>query len=223
MAPAPIWTDVKTFPAQQFRGKIHGIVGGYPCQPFSQAGKRQGEKDERHLWGYIQEHINTIRPVWCFFENVSGHLTLGFREVFASLREMGYLVEAGLFTAAEVGLPHQRKRLFILAYSKQQRLRGRSNGISRRVCGQVQAARPSQLGNAESTRYEASECQWVAGRNERQYEGEHPRTIKSPMGRTVNGHSCWVDEIRMCGNGVVPATAALAWKTLTNRITGDNK
>lgn len=240
MAYAPIWTDVKSFPAQFFRGKIHGIIGGYPCQPFSQAGKRQGEKDERHLWNYIREHIETIQPLWCFFENVSGHLTLGFRDVCESLRKMGYLVEAGLFTAAEVGFPHQRKRLFILAYTNQQRLRRRGDGVSRGVCGQVQATRPSQLDNAESTRYEAGECQreqkaharlmhssrnrqWVAAPNEPQHEWEHPRTVKSPMGRTTNGYSSWVDEIRLCGNGVVPDTAALAWKTLTNRITGDNE
>ena len=115
LEPFPIWTDLKTFDSRPFRGKIHGITGGYPCQPFSHAGQRKGTEDPRHLWPYICKHIDTIRPVWCFFENVSGHLTLGFDEVYKSLRGLGYSVEAGLFTASEVGAPHKRQRLFILA------------------------------------------------------------------------------------------------------------
>ena len=70
---APIYSDLKTFPAREFRGKVHGLIGGYPCQPFSSAGKRQGEKDPRHLWPYILKHVRAIRPVWCFWENVRAH------------------------------------------------------------------------------------------------------------------------------------------------------
>ena len=113
-----MYPDVKTFPAERFSGCFDIITAGYPCQPFSNAGRRKGTKDPRHLWPYIEEHIRAIRPVWCFFENVSGHLTLGFDEVFKSLRGLGYKVEAGLFTAAEVGAPHKRERLFILGYSE---------------------------------------------------------------------------------------------------------
>ncbi len=122
MDAAPIWTDIKTFDGKPFRNKVHGILAGYPCQPWSNAGKRAGTDDPRHLWPYIEEHIRTIRPVWCFFENVSGHLSLGFDEVFKSLRDLGYKVEAGLFTAAEVGQGHIRERLYILAYSNTKRL-----------------------------------------------------------------------------------------------------
>lgn len=115
LASAPVWTDLKTFPSEQFHGKIHGITGGYPCQPFSVAGKRGGEEDPRHLWPYIKKMVGAIRPVWCFFENVPGHLTLGYREVRSDLEQLGYTVEEGIFSAEEVGAPHQRKRLFILA------------------------------------------------------------------------------------------------------------
>jgi len=115
LAPAPIWSDAKTFPWGSFHGRVTGLTGGYPCQPFSTAGKRNGRNDHRHLWPYIAQSISAIRPVWCFFENVAGHLTMGFPEVYASLRNMGYSVEAGIFTAEEVGAPHQRERLFILA------------------------------------------------------------------------------------------------------------
>lgn len=112
---APIWTDLKTFPYERFHGKIHGFVGGYPCQPFSVAGQRKGETDPRHLWPFIKDGIKAIEPVWCFFENVPGHLTMGFEQVTKDLEELHYRVEAGIFSAEEVGAPHRRERLFILA------------------------------------------------------------------------------------------------------------
>jgi len=115
---APIWTDLKTFPAREFRGKVHGLIGGYPCQPFSSAGKRKGEKDPRHLWPYILKHVRAIRPVWCFWENVAGHTTMGLWRVLSDLEEEGYRCAWGIFSAEEVGAPHQRKRVFILAYRK---------------------------------------------------------------------------------------------------------
>ena len=111
---APIWTDLKTFPASIFRGKVCGIIGGYPCQPFSSAGKRKGEEDPRHLWPYIRSHVRTVRPLWCFFENVQGHATMGLWRVLSDLEEEGYETTWGIFSAEEVGAPHQRKRVFIL-------------------------------------------------------------------------------------------------------------
>lgn len=115
MAPCPIWTDLKTFPAHLFRGKVDWLLGGYPCTPFSLAGKRRGADDPRHLWPHLERIIKTIRPVRCLFENVDDHLTLGFPEVYCSLRNMGYAVEVGVYSAEEVGAPHERQRMFILA------------------------------------------------------------------------------------------------------------
>jgi len=112
---APIWTNLKTFNGKPFRGMVDILTGGYPCQPFSVAGQRKGTEDPRHLWPYIKDLIRTIRPVCCFFENVPGHITLGYREVRSDLEQLGYTVEEGIFSAEEVGAPHQRKRLFIIA------------------------------------------------------------------------------------------------------------
>ena len=112
---APVWTDLKTFPAHLFRDCVDIITGGYPCQPFSAAGKRQGENDPRHLWPHIRRHVRTIRPLQCFFENVEGHISLGLNSVISDLEEDGYDSTFGIFSAAEVGAPHQRKRVFILA------------------------------------------------------------------------------------------------------------
>ena len=99
MDDAPIFSDLKTFPAEIFRGKVHGLIGGYPCQPFSSAGQRKGEDDPRHLWPYIRQHVRAIRPVWCFFENVRGHTTMGLWRVLSDLEEDGYRTEWGLFSA----------------------------------------------------------------------------------------------------------------------------
>jgi DNA (cytosine-5)-methyltransferase 1 len=115
--PAPIWTDAKTFDARPFGGKIHGIIGGYPCTPFSLAGTRSGEDHPGHIYPAISRAIEASRPIWCLFENVSAHLTLGFDKVYKDLQRMGYSVEAGIYTAEEIGAPHERERLFILAIS----------------------------------------------------------------------------------------------------------
>ena len=118
LAPAPIYTDLKTFPSELFRDAVDIITGGYPCQPFSAAGKRLGEKDPRHLWPYIREHIYTIQPARVFLENVEGHISMGLSSVISDLEEDSYGATWGIFSAREVGAPHQRKRVYILGYSQ---------------------------------------------------------------------------------------------------------
>ena len=113
--PVPIWPDIKTFPCEEFRGRVDILVAGYPCQPFSAAGKRLGTEDPRHLWPHIRRAIGIIRPGVCFFENVEGHISLGLSTVISDLEEDGYRCSWGIFSASEVGAPHQRKRVFILA------------------------------------------------------------------------------------------------------------
>jgi DNA (cytosine-5)-methyltransferase 1 len=116
MDPAPIWPDLKTFPWAAFRDRVDILTGGYPCQPFSAAGQRRGKDDPRHLWPYIAEGIRLLRPRICFFENVEGHISLGLSDVIEDLAGMGYRTTWGIFSAAEVGAPHQRKRVFIMAH-----------------------------------------------------------------------------------------------------------
>ena len=122
---APIWSDLKTFPWEQFSGLVDILTGGYPCQPFSSAGKRLGTEDERHLWPYIASGIRILKPRVCFFENVEGHISLGLSTVISDLEELGYTVSWGIFSASECGAPHQRKRVFILAHRIDPGLQGR--------------------------------------------------------------------------------------------------
>ena len=112
---APIWSDLKSFPWESFRGMVDILTGGYPCQPFSAAGKRAGADDPRHLWPFISAGIAAMRPSLCFFENVEGHISLGLPDVIEDLAGMGYRTTWGIFSAAEVGAPHQRKRVFVMA------------------------------------------------------------------------------------------------------------
>ena len=114
VARAPVWSDLRTFDGRPWRGVVDCVIGGYPCQPFSFAGRRGGDNDPRHLWPEVARIVEEAKPGIVFFENVGGHLTLGFADVRRQLEGLGYRVTAGLFTAAEVGAPHKRERLFIL-------------------------------------------------------------------------------------------------------------
>ena len=240
MANCPIYSDLKTFPAREFRGKVHGLIGGYPCQPFSSAGKRQGEKDPRHLWPYLLKHVRAIRPVWCFWENVSGHTTMGLWRVLSDLEEEGYRCAWGIFSAEEVGAPHQRKRVFILGNSTSKRPCGGSKDITRvqsevlgeRLESDAELANPtsrqprqSQARNGgQDTSGGSEDTQWPARPGEEQYEWEEPRVTEaqSQLGRTIDGTQHRVDRLRLLGNGVVPQTAELAWRTLWKEMDNGN-
>jgi len=115
---APLWTDLRTFDGRPWRGLVDCVTGGYPCQPFSIAGRRRGADDPRHLWPHIARIIGECRPEWVFLENVANHLNLGYRQVRQELEDLGYRVAEGLFTAAEAGAPHLRQRLFVLAHAE---------------------------------------------------------------------------------------------------------
>ena len=99
------------------------IAGGYPCQPFSTAGKRQGDKDERHLWPYFLRAISELRPRFALLENVRGHLSMGFDRVLGDLAEIGYDAEWQIVSAASVGAPHRRDRIICVAYPNNARSR----------------------------------------------------------------------------------------------------
>lgn len=92
------------------------LTGGYPCQPFSMAGKRRGKDDERHLWPYVRDAISALGPRLVILENVRGHLTMGFADVLADLTDLGMSARWGVIRASDAGAPHQRARLFIVAY-----------------------------------------------------------------------------------------------------------
>ena len=115
-APAPIWDNVRTFDGRPWRGLCDTVLAGYPCQPFSAAGQRKGEDDPRHLWPDVARIIGEVQPEWVFLENVPGHVSLGLETVLRTLWDMDYTPAVGLFSASEVGAPHERLRVFIVAH-----------------------------------------------------------------------------------------------------------
>jgi DNA (cytosine-5)-methyltransferase 1 len=135
---APVWTDLRTFPWADFQG-VDLLSGGFPCQPFSAAGKRNADSDPRHLFPAIIEGIRHAKPGIVFLENVEGIVsaklagddwrdpagTSVLLHVLRELERVGYRATAGIFSASEVGAPHQRKRVFILAYRSDSGLQGR--------------------------------------------------------------------------------------------------
>ena len=94
------------------------ITGGYPCQPFSIAGRQKGEQDPRHLWPEYFRLVKELRPTWVIGENVSGHIKLGLDTVIEDLESEDYSVRPFSISASSIGANHQRERIWILAYSE---------------------------------------------------------------------------------------------------------
>ena len=118
LAPAPIWSDLRTFDPEPWRGKVALLAGGFPCQPHSVAGSQLGEDDPRELSGEVLRIAAGLGYPALFLENVPGILRFYWDSIRPELREMGYEVTEGLFSAAETGAPHKRERLFILAHAQ---------------------------------------------------------------------------------------------------------
>lgn len=237
--PAPIWDDLRSFDGGPWRGRVSVLSAGYPCQPFSLAGKRRGEQDPRHLWPEVARVISESDPEWVFLENVEGHLSLGCSDVARDLRELGYRPKAGLFTAREAGARHQRKRLFILAHAHGERRRllprhgDRSrediaDGAVRHQEGQWRAVCAERYGAQLDGTLADVEGGWVDGG-----DGMLPLFAPGPgelqewdrilrlepraqpaLLRTDNGVAGRVERSRAAGNGVCSLAAALAWRTL---------
>lgn len=134
--PAPIWTDLRSFDGSPWRGVVDLVTAGFPCQPFSLAGKRQYEADERHLWPDIARIVSECEPALVFLENVA---IRAFVEPWRDLRRLGFsLSRPFACTAAELGAGHLRRRVFVLAYRNGIRLEGNprehdSGSRSRRI------------------------------------------------------------------------------------------
>ena len=101
------WSDVEP---------VDVICGGYPCQPFSHAGSRQGSDDPRHLWPEVARCVGNLRPRYVLLENVAGHLSLGFGSVLGDLAALGYDAWWDCIPAAALGAPHLRDRVFVVAW-----------------------------------------------------------------------------------------------------------
>ena len=202
------------------------LTAGYPCQPFSHAGSRKGADDERHLWPYIKEIIGILRPQFVVLENVRGHFGLGFGEVIGDLATIGYDATWRVVRASDVGAPHRRERLFVLAYTngaRCQRESGRElwNGFEQ---------------NCSQDKYADSD---IKQRRVPSSNNMADREIPSPLDQgKLNAKFVeymmglpdgWVTDVglsrsqqfKILGNGVVPQQAEYAlemlWETYVNQ------
>ena len=117
-ADVPIYEDVKEIandPERFIPRRPDILTAGYPCQPFSVAGRRKGEKDDRHIWPEIFSIIQSRRPTWTVFENVRGHITMGLDSVLADLEREGYSTRTFIVPAIGVDAPHKRDRVWIVS------------------------------------------------------------------------------------------------------------
>lgn len=164
--PAPVWDDLVTFDGRPWRGVVDLVTAGFPCQPWSVAGQRKGTADERWLWPDILRIIREVDPSLVFLENVPGLLRHGLSIVLEDLASVGFDAEWDSFRASELGAPHKRERLFILAHAAVERQREPHDEASayarararahprgeRRLLADAERARPQGLGPQEQKR-----------------------------------------------------------------------
>ena len=144
----PRWRDIRELTYDKFVERtgirtVSLISGGFPCQPFSVAGKQKGKEDNRYLWPEMLRVIREIKPAWVLGENVPGILRLAGKTVCEDLEREGYAVTVFNFEAAAVGAPHRRDRVFFVAHSSRIRRRGRDNEDAQGQGRAVQITRPS--------------------------------------------------------------------------------
>lgn len=247
---APIWDDLTTFDGKPWRGKVDIITSGFPCQPWSVAGRQKGTEDDRWIWEDIFRIVCEVRPSYVFLENVSGLVNGGLEHVLGSLAQVGFDAEWCSIKASDVGAAHQRERVFILAYTDGFGWDGRNNGDERRSKRTAQTERSCcELEDSYSERLEGGFTQgqdtktalpsnqldgvsydFPPGPNSELWGGllgERPE-VKPYVCRIHDGDLTELvspyrtDRLRLLGNGVVPQQAAFAFALLLNNLSREN-
>ena len=218
----PIWDDIRTFPAKDWRGQCDILAGGFPCQDISAAGKGAGLDGARSgLWREFARCVCEIEPPWVYVENSPMLVSRGLSRVLRDLAALGYDAEWTCLSAGECGAPHERNRIWILA-----RRQDSNDNCLRKL---------QQKGRVkEQRRWIGDVCQEVPNSNKTQSEGggissgiykEDSNTIfdswwsaEPRMDRVANGVANWMDRIGAIGNGQVPIVAARAFLELMRRF-----
>lgn len=233
-----IITDIRDLAndADRFRGLVDIITGGYPCQPFSQAGKRLGDQDDRHLWPEMLRVIEAVRPRWVIGENVAGHITMGLDTVLSDLEGAGYACRCFVIPAVAADARHRRDRCWIVAHSDSE---GEPTSavdekwMGAEIMGDASSCRVSGNDGRESIRKLAERCEDVADT-----DGAHPQGGRVPsgihpqhtdpdirsdqsgrfasqfgqpepeLGRVAYGIPGRVHRLKQLGNSIVPQVAA---------------
>lgn len=219
---APIWTDITTFDGRPWRGVVDCVIGGFPCQDISNAGKRAGITGERSgLWSHYARILAEVEPAIVFIENVSALIGRGLETVLRDLAALGFDAEWGCFRASDVGAPHKRERIFILALSPSRIAerwgRGRAREMGDPDHKGLEGRRGPKQRRADST------PPWPPGPKSdgwadylSRWPGLEPAIRRGPDG--IAGWVDRIDRLRALGNAVVPAQAELAFRVLRERL-----
>lgn len=193
LPPFPVWDDVCTFDGRPWRGLVDVVSGGFPCQDISAAGKGAGIEGARSgLWKEMFRVICEVRPRFSFMENSPMLTSRGLGTVLGDLAEAGYNAAWLVLGAADVGAPHRRDRIWILAEDTQRR----------DVFSHPQLLRAGwreQLDEKMATNFTAKQGWW---------------SVEPGLGRVVDGVANRVDRLKAIGNGQVPLVAATAFSQL---------
>lgn len=223
----PIYDDVFNV---SYPPSVDVIVGGFPCQPFSSSGRRQGKKDKRYLLPQMLRIVDEVKPYAVLFENVSGFPRLdhgdGFKYLLGALAEMGFDAEWGHLFASDVGAPQARERWFCVAYANGESVRrerravgnatsqARESHVWGNVIGSSETSRTNRNGdikprlgrNAHGLPCRLDFIGWPAGRGQRQYTYEPPRLATETA--TTEARQITI------GNSVSPQLAFEIFETL---------
>lgn len=247
LEPFPIHDDIRTFDATAWRGRVDVVCGGFPCQDVSAAGKQQGLDGARSgLWFEMARVVREIRPQFVFVENVGGLLVRGMDRVLGELAGLGFDAEWCVRSAADVGAPHLRKRVWLLAwYANRQHesalkpLPGEQPSDAGRGCihdasttadaksigregganGNGLHCSPSQGGDGEPIRSSDGVAAMADADSARlSFERTGWWATEPRVGRVADGVPARVDRLRALGNAQVPAVAAAAFRHLMARM-----
>ncbi|MBQ4777699.1 DNA cytosine methyltransferase [Pectobacterium versatile] len=195
LRPFPIWSDVCSFDGKPWRGIVDVVSGGFPCQDISANGHGAGIDGKRSgLWSEMARIIGEVRPKFVCVENSPRLRGKGLAVVISDLAKMGYGCEWFRLSASNCGAPHERDRMWIMAYSQG----NDSRGLSKRALAP----------NAGLTKCDKDA--FITG-----WVDSCPRwTTESGVGRVVHGLAHRVDRIKALGNGQVPRVAAAAFSII---------
>ena len=206
------------------------ITGGYPCQPFSVAGRKKGEEDPRHLWPEYFRLVKELRPTWVIGENVSGHIKLGLDTVITDLESEDYAVRPFSISASSIGANHQRERVWIVANSRRSQwpwaeLRGENENETRKEnANQFERSSSTSSSSADtngkrSQRY-GSEYELRKSQEERKTSWSRWWEFEPNVGRVAYGIPKRVDRLKSLGNSLVPQIPYYIGKTILEVMNG---
>jgi DNA (cytosine-5)-methyltransferase 1 len=182
----PCYDDIKAIDWDLFTETPDLICGGFPCQPFSQAGKRRGTADDRYLWPEVVRCLDTLRPAWFLGENVPGLINMALDTVCTDLESLGYAVWPVCLPACAVDAPHRRDRLWIVAYARRQGQSCRGLRSGEASTGEIRHG-----GLADSGEIVADDAFWSRGDGSTEDEGNGGEGGRStrPAGRRSSANA----------------------------------